>query len=84
MKHSVNDFNKAMANLDVAIVEQNRSVEQMNYDVVDLVNQIINSPVGPSIVATPLKTPQDIAYLMAQCSAKLRIILATLDTERNG
>lgn len=76
MRHSVNDFNRAMSDIDVSVVEQNRAVEQMNYDVVDLINQIINHPVGPPITATPLKTPQDVAYLLGQASAKLRIILA--------
>ena len=79
MKHSVNDFNRAMADVDTTIVEQNRAVEQMNYDIVDIVNQIAGYD-GPSpITMTPLRTPQDVAYLMAQAAARLRILLHERD-----
>jgi hypothetical protein len=84
VKHSVNDFNRAMASLDTAVVEQNRAVEQMNYDIVDIVNQIVGYD-GPSpITTTPLRTPQDVAYLMAQCAARLRILLHERDETEGG
>lgn len=76
MRHSVNDFNRAMKDVDTSVQQQNIAVEQMNYDVVDLVNQIMEHPVGPPIPFTPLRTPQDVAHLMAQCAAKMRIIRA--------
>jgi hypothetical protein len=77
MKYSVNDFNKAMTSLDTSVVEQNRAVEQMNYDVVDIVNQVIAAD-EPSATITriPLNTPQDIAFVMAQVAARMRILLA--------
>ena len=77
MKYSVNDFNKAMTSLDTSVVEQNRAVEQMNYDVVDIVNQVIaaDEPSAP-ITRIPLNTPQDIAFVMAQVAARMRILLA--------
>jgi len=77
MKYSVNDFNKAMLSLDTTVVDQNRAVEQMNYDVVDIVNQVIAAGEPSStITRIPLKTPQDIAFVMAQVAARMRILLA--------
>lgn len=76
MKYSVNDFHRAFANEAVSTLDENRLQEQIAYDIVDMVNQIIAFDDSKSAVtATPLRDAKDAAFIVAQAAARLRVLL---------
>ena len=78
MKYSVNDFNRAFADESVSVVDQNRLHTQIAYDIVDIVNQIITHDDGGDTTLTfvPLRDTRDVAFMVAQAAARLRVWLA--------
>jgi hypothetical protein len=74
----VNDFNRAFADESVSVVDQNRLHTQIAYDIVDIVNQIITHDDGgdTALAFVPLRNTRDVAFMVAQAAARLRVWLA--------
>lgn len=75
MRHTVNEVVKALATAG-SMAEQNRAMEQINEDFVDILNQVAELPDSP-IPYTPLRTVTDVQYLVARVAGHLRVLKET-------